>query len=856
MSDLRSPSRAGSRQCGTDQGHGEQPMVALPDDFGFSEWQFDDLGLDAGLDNLLLPFDEAAVGVIDYFSFSSSTNNHQLSAMAQPFESSQFGNAGGMQQQAQSGVGDDSIDPALLDQQPQPSQPTDPTLQSTPGLTAVPGAVSLMPSLPMQPVRVENMYPDPSDAVFAQPYAFPPGYQPQFYGPMPSTQLVAQGHVVPSAKLNKRARSESDSESDVPAKKTRRSTQPVMNESEDESDGIVVTKNRASQCKRPRRESRDSGVSSSSSLGKPNRDKVARVGQKPQKCEDKPWVRINTNTKGETTRTARINGEAAQIRKYKSKPLPHGDWESRKYTFEYTTHNGLDEFKTKRMSPRQIMEYIMQYPSDDLVLWLQVSPADMARRYGSPNHSKCLFRDCPKHVYGDSGTIDVGHYRIAFDEKFTKYGNKVVDPFDCPGFVHLYCLERFCNFEAICRDANLRVDTRVDLPREVSQAKWTMSGRPETNLAQFFIKACRKDKLRETDEFKSYPVHQSSSMSKAFDCTLAHALAEINIQNRTRSQVRQFVDRKMTPNVFMISKGDMEIAMTQKKIKRSKVYKKAARAGRASDFDFAAYYDEYDPIINIRIAEYKALKAELDAQDSTGRMARKSKAKYTTAVSRRKYIAVHNSDSGSEPDFNDHGDSDMEDISNYSHVAAQAPGPRSSPRKRARVNYALDAPIQQQQQHEPLTTIPQQSLPSIAPPTAPQGPYIAQGYGPPQVSRQTSLSSLFPRDVTLNIDDFIPTPTPTDAPLTQTEVDDLLLKYYLERRKSSTLSQGPGIIKSAQRSPRAGGVRQASFHVQPVSQSKEFEKDDPPMHVASPSVSLVQGTSRRRSLRLASRGSV
>jgi hypothetical protein len=876
ISKLRRSSRASSGQHGTDQVHDEQSLVGIPEEFdlGYGEWcnkDFSDLDFDSFN---VHPLDDAAVGTFDYFSYNPFGDHSQLYALAQSSEGNWQGQpdtAFEFQQGQSFEISDEVIDPALLSigQQPQDTYVANyPTLRSTPGLTAVPGEVNLMPLQPMQPAQVEHVYPDPTGVYpMQQPYYFPRGYQPhpafqphqgyqqQHYAPVP---YATRADLAPPIKPNKRARPDSDSESDAPVKKVRLPPQPIRNESEDESDGIVITKEaRARLSKRLRRESRDSGASSSSSLSKPHGTK-ANVGQKPQKCEEKPWVRINTNTKGETTRTARINGEANQMRKYKSKPLPHGNWDSNNSKFEYTTHNGLDEFVTKRMSPQQIKEYITQYPSDDLTLWLQVSPADMARRYGSPGHSKCLFRDCPKHVWGDSGTIDVGHYRIAFDEKFKLYGNKIVDPFDCPGFVHLYCLERFCDFERICRETNVRVDTRVDLPREASQAKWTMSGRPETDLAQYFIKACRKGKLRETDEFAHYPVHQSSKVIKDFKYTLAHALAKVNIDNRTRSQMCQFVNRKLTPNVFMISRGDMEIAMTLKKIKKEKVFKKAQRAGQASQFDFAAHYDKYDPIINKRIGEYMGLKAKLDAEDAQGRVPRRTKAK-STGVSKRKTIAIQDSDSDSEPEFNDHNDSDLEEISPMPMPYNVTAPSRSSPRKPARINYSLDAPpppmYQQAQQY-------QHPLPSIA---MPQDPY--QGYIPTQQphrqfsisqlqrlaslsepERLGSVSHLFPTDMSLNIDDVLTdaadarSNTTDGPPVTQAEFDEMMLRF-LERRKSSTLSLGP--VKAAMRSPglRSPGVmksprvaRQASFNVQPVSQSKEFGKDDPPSKVASVSV--------------------
>jgi len=737
------------------------------------------------------------------------------------------------------------IDPTLLQSQPQAQHPW--TFEdSTPGLTAVPGANDFAPMLPAQAFHF-------TQPVYADPYMAP---GPVFF---PSQAYQQTGYTpieqpAPAANSNKRARydSDSDSEGEAPSPKRPRSTQQAQDLSGDESNSPKSTQStRVRKPARGRRASRDSGFSSESSLGRLNKPNLAHAGEKPQKSEDKPWVRINNNTKGETTRTARINNEAKQELKYKYKPLPHADgyWcsKSGKYTFEYTSHGGLDEFKKKKMSARQIMAYIMDFPTDDLRLWIQVSPADMARRYGSPGHSKCLFEHCPKHVWGDSGTIDVGHYRVAFDEKFKAFGNKTVDPFDCPGFVHLYCLERFCDFERICANADVQVDTRVDLPRELGQAKWTMSGRPEAEQASYFIKACKKDKLRQTEAFAQYPVHTSSSAPKQFDRTLVHALADINVASRTRSQMRQFVERKLTPNVLMINKGDMEIAMTQKKIKQSEVYKKSIKKKRATaaSFDFEALYDEYDPVINQRIAEYRNLKVKYDREDAAGTAPRRTK-----APAKRKASVVANYDSDSEHDAGpSHRHSAHDDDSDNESDFAQSPraGTRSSPRKRQRVSYAVE------DEQQPVI---HQAYQAPAPQQPPQ-PYIAQGYVQARDIRKRSLSEYFPKSGP-SLDDFPPPGDNEDPALTAQEIDDLLARHaQLERRKSSTLSNGPwgGIMKArsprSPRSPRRAG-RVASFARQPVSSSQEYNVNDPPSQlVATPTHSSAAAA--RRSTRLASR---
>jgi hypothetical protein len=835
-------------------------MVALPGD----EFNFDNLDIENAFDDQTLFFLDNPVGTGEpaMLNFQPNLMQSFLQDFGLSSEQVPSDSATGIQTQHRETSSNPAlnassfIDPVLLAQEPQHMQTIDLTLDATPGLTAVPGANGFTPMAPfVYGSQMPPMYPDPSAMQPPAPYFVPAnyqgyqGYQQHYPGPFVpyAAQPMAQTNGLPAPLLNKRSHPDSDSESDVPVNKRARAVQQAQNDSDSDSDSDsnkVTKPTRARKHGGGRTKSGDTGVSSSSSssLDLATRQSISLIGQKPEKCEDKPWVRVNSNTKGETSRTARINGEAKKARKYKSKPLPHGNWESRKYTFEYSSHSGLDEFRVKKMSPRQIMEYIMEYPSDDLTIWLQVSPADMARRYGSPGHSKCLFRDCPKHVYGDSGTIDVGHYRIAFDEKFSTYGNKVVDPFDCTGYVHLYCLERFCDFASICQSANVKVDTRVDLPREATQAKWTMSGRPETDLAQYFIKACRQDKLRQTDNFKDYPEHVSSSTPKNFEHTLAHALADINVQNRTRSQMRQFLARKLTPNVFMINKGDMEIAMTQKKIKKTKAYRKATRNKRAAEFDFEAHYDEYDPVINARIADFMLLKAELDEEDANGRPKRsKAKAKGAPARKRKRGYRNDSSDesSDSEPELHEDSASDIDEPVAY----GKRTHTRTSPRKQARIDYATDeAPASTIEYNGQLyarpapapapTFTPRNRLPSLPPLPS------ELDYAPPTPRNTSLIGRLSPGGNTLDLTNWPRPPMAAkEPPVTSEEVDALIKNYQhrLERRKSSTLSVGP-----MGRSPR-----KASFNVQPVSQHKVFDTNAPPNQLASP----------RRSRRLASRSS-
>jgi len=56
--------------------------------------------------------------------------------------------------------------------------------------------------------------------------------------------------------------------------------------------------------------------------------------------------------------------------------------------------------------------------------------------------------------------IAIGDYRVAFDEHFGRPDLRL-DPFqNTAGYVHLFCLEKFFDFPQLCKDYNVRADTR------------------------------------------------------------------------------------------------------------------------------------------------------------------------------------------------------------------------------------------------------------------------------------------------------------------------------------------------------------------------------------------------------------
>ncbi|RAR07782.1 hypothetical protein DDE83_006350 [Stemphylium lycopersici] len=758
---------------------------------------------------------------------------------------------------------------------------------TTPGLSALPGGTSLLPEISHYPVagQPQQIYPDPFGPMYPTAPYFPPTQQqyPQLYTgylPMPAEQYGSTEQtdsfkqptshqspraknqaVVKSTQKRKRSQSDSESEDDGPIVKRPREGRPVKTTA-----SPVSSRNQ-------------SLVSDNSSVSKPVKASVLKVGQKPKKCEDKPWVRINNTTKGETTRTARINQHAEEGRKYKIKSLPRNSWESTHHTFEYSKNNGMHELKKRTMSARQIHEYITEYPSDTLRIWIQPVASDSARRYASASHSHCRFEKCPMRKHTGKGTAEVGNYRVAFDEKHRVYGPGVVDPYDCVGYAHLYCMERFLDFAYICEVADVRVDQRVSMEKEPKGHFASAFGSKhyhEAALAKKFIDAASKGRLSDTHEFADYPVHEEyeRGVPKDHERTLVYALYGMNIKHRAKSQMKQFIlQRTIRPGSFPVHRGDMEVKLVDKKIEMLPEFKAFLKEGSKRDFDYSAYYDDFHPEIKERIAECMALRDQFIAEDDKSSTRKRTQPRKSASpldsedeaspprrTKKRQVVEIESSedeapvpvpapqhtwkkrkfmseDSHSEPE------ADFEEIGEEFEPETRRNSLRSrhSPRQKVRIDY----------------TEPQDVLPEIE--VYPQSLETALGYQPAQPaqpaeyldSRNVSCSNLFPanNDTIWGNLDLDSLPLEDNAPyLTQSEIDALL--NAANRRKSSTLSNGPFV--SAMRSPGLRRApRRASFNAQPVSSSKEFREWDPPSRVAGERDMRQQ--QMRRSERLANK---
>ncbi|TID17972.1 hypothetical protein E2P81_ATG10941 [Venturia nashicola] len=240
--------------------------------------------------------------------------------------------------------------------------------------------------------------------------------------------------------------------------------------------------------------------------------------EKPKIPKDKPWIRINKETRGGTSRTLKINNYNPD-EMYEQLPHPIGPWSAGhgRRKFEYSSHHELAD---REMTVARLKHFIQWHPRTDdckLTLYIQRTPADSKRRYGSDQTERCRFEDCPARVYGKSvasrGLITPGNYRVAFDEFShgyrTNQGSRA-DPFKVAFFVHLYCLERFLDFPALCRLDNISVeaDNRQALRSEPNAKFGAALLGPELKIAASFIDACRSGNLRSPNgEWTNYPHH-------------------------------------------------------------------------------------------------------------------------------------------------------------------------------------------------------------------------------------------------------------------------------------------------------------------------------------------------------------
>jgi hypothetical protein len=218
-------------------------------------------------------------------------------------------------------------------------------------------------------------------------------------------------------------------------------------------------------------------------------------------------------------------------------------------TFHY---NEYGELSTNKFSIDQIEQYLYNHPlnydrngfflgkNSRLTLWIQVTPADAGRRYPSASSDKCRFADCPI----PHNTIRKGFFRVAFDEHDAS--GLQIDPYRCAGFVHLFCLEKFCSFPSICQNLNVQPDRR-NLPEGKNKMAITRDHGEMFEVVSTFIQSAKN------------PMPWDYEQTLSFQLTSKHLELEPKVRHTTR--------KRRGGNHIALHKGDLDKFMEGEKNK-------------------------------------------------------------------------------------------------------------------------------------------------------------------------------------------------------------------------------------------------------------------------------------------------
>lgn len=224
--------------------------------------------------------------------------------------------------------------------------------------------------------------------------------------------------------------------------------------------------------------------------------------------------------------------------------------------FEYSKDGELEP--SGAYSPEEVHRYLWQNPVHDGVPDLKSSPFTLriarcpsgsSDRFPTTTSFKCKFESCPM----DSGTINQGHVFVLFDEYHVTQPNH--DPFINAGYVHLYCLERFCDFPNICAKFDVCPDRRTFSKEAGSRNKFSLATRAEEKAVEDFVKMCSDGQVP-----LDYP--KLVQQNRAYEGTLCHKLALIKLANMPQNHHIQFQRRESIANykgaTLPYHKGDLE----------------------------------------------------------------------------------------------------------------------------------------------------------------------------------------------------------------------------------------------------------------------------------------------------------
>ena len=155
--------------------------------------------------------------------------------------------------------------------------------------------------------------------------------------------------------------------------------------------------------------------------------------------------------------------------------------------FEYTRDGELDP--SRLYSAEEINRFLFNHPlhsghhnlkESQLKLRVHNTPAASAKRF--PNRLRCRFKDCPMR------TINQGQLLVMVDELSVQHPNH--DLFLNAAYFHLWCMERYCNFEEICVNLDVSAKGR-DARWEDRRKNRFCLGSEEERVVEDWVEACR-----------------------------------------------------------------------------------------------------------------------------------------------------------------------------------------------------------------------------------------------------------------------------------------------------------------------------------------------------------------------------
>ncbi|KAL9103822.1 MAG: hypothetical protein Q9163_001177 [Psora crenata] len=197
--------------------------------------------------------------------------------------------------------------------------------------------------------------------------------------------------------------------------------------------------------------------------------------------------------------------------------------------FRYNIFGELDPMR--RYTPAEINRYLFAHPLNHgqtpqtslLNIWIQRNPSYSRGRYPSTYSHRCRFTTCP------NSTINQGNFCVAFDEQTSSIPDH--DPFISAGYVHLWCLERFCDLPKIFAELNVSPDTRSFPLERKGCNPMRLSSTTEERTVILFKESCRSGSLS-----PSYPRYNQEN--RPHEGTLTHTLAVIKLQEEPSSTTR------------------------------------------------------------------------------------------------------------------------------------------------------------------------------------------------------------------------------------------------------------------------------------------------------------------------------